>query len=239
MIRSLVTLLIATAVVSTAQAGRKIDLKKDFDSLGGNEAIVARAKVLDPNNRVQVVQNRVVNRHLRVELGVNYGMVAAGGTYLRTQNLGGNFDFHINPNWSIGFRYYQSLNDLTNEGKEMYDLAQRRAQISGDFVVSEVDPVYQTGLAVVSWYPIYGKMNLFNAGVTHFDVYALAGYGKAELTSGVSDTLTAGAGVGFWISQYVASRFEVRYQTYEDLINSPNRRRQNIGVATMTLGVLL
>jgi len=53
---------------------------------------------------VRIVQNRAVDRNLRLEIGANYGLVSGGDVYYRTQNLGANLDFHITPHWSIGAR---------------------------------------------------------------------------------------------------------------------------------------
>ena len=105
----------------SAQAKNKIDVTKDFDSLGGNEPIAEKAKAMDPENRVQIVQKRTVDRNLRLELGVNYGLVAGGDPYYNTQNFGGLLDFHITPKFSIGARYYTSTNSLTSEGQSQYD----------------------------------------------------------------------------------------------------------------------
>jgi len=51
---------------------------------------------------VRVVQNRLVNRDMRLELGVNYGSFAGGDPYLNTDQLGGSVDLHINPMFSVG-----------------------------------------------------------------------------------------------------------------------------------------
>jgi outer membrane immunogenic protein len=231
-------LILAVLLLGSTAANAQFDLKKDFDSLGGNKAIADRAKALDPKNKVRVVQNRTVDRNMRLELGGNFGMVAGGDSYIKTQNWGGNLDFHLNPKWSVGARYYQSFNTLTAEGKDVFDQAQARQAQMRDFEVPEVDHPIETTLAVLNWYPLYGKTNLFDTAVATFDIYTLIGYGRTKLNSGMANTFAAGGGVGAWLSQHFSTRFEVRYQTYED---QPSRggRKVDSAVFNFGLGILL
>ena len=109
---------------------------------------------------------------------------------------------------------------------------------SSYYTVPALDYPIDTGLAVVNWYPIYGKMNLMDLGISHFDVYAQLGYGKTSLLSGITDTYSVGGGVGLWWTQWLASRLEARYQTYQDqVLTGP--RQENIVVFTASLGFML
>jgi outer membrane beta-barrel protein len=235
---ALIALTLTACVANVAKAER-IDLKKDLDTLGGNEAIVERARMMSPDQKVRVVQNRLVDRHMRLELGANYGLVAGGDSYINTQNLGANLDFHINPHWSVGGRFSKSFNSLTSQGQQVFDYASQQ-QSSGNlnYRVPAIDYPLQTLLGVVSWYPIYGKLNLFDAAVVHFDLYTLAGYGEKWLQSGQTNALTAGGGVGIWLSQYVAMRLEGRWENYSDQVYT-GARNENTGVFTTSLGILL
>ncbi|MEQ1878398.1 MAG: outer membrane beta-barrel domain-containing protein [Bdellovibrionia bacterium] len=231
-------ILLFTLFIGLSQASA-LDIKKDFDSLGGNSDIRKRAKDLDPNNRVRVVQNRAVDRNLRLELGINGGLVSGADSYVKTQNLGGNLDFHITPRWSLGLRYYQSYNTLTNEGQQVYENARTQQAIAGDFNnLPKIDYPIETGLAVINWYPFYGKMALFDSSVAHFDVYVLAGGGRTKLYSGSTNTYTAGGGVGIWLGQHFTTRLEGRYQTYEDLPDYGGRKVDS-AVFNLGLGLLL
>lgn len=235
--KALLTLAILLGL-STAHAAKSIDLKKDFDSLGGNEALRERARNLDPKNRVRVVQNRVVDRNFRLEIGGNFGMVAGGDAYVKTQSWGGNLDFHITPKWSLGVRYARHMNSLTNEGQAYYDNARMQQSLQRDYEIPELDYAIDTGLAVVNWYPFYGKMSLSDTSVVHFDVYLLAGYGQTRLESGSSPTLAAGGGLGMWLGQHFATRFEGRYQGYEDRPNGV-ARKIDTAVVNLSIGLLL
>ena len=234
--KSLITLFTFFIGLSAAHAGN-LDVKKDFDSLGGSADIRKRAKDLDPNNKVRVVQNRAVDRNLRLEIGINGGLVSGADSYVKTQNLGGNLDFHITPRWSIGARYYQSYNTLTNEGQAVMENARAQQALVNDYDYPKIDYPLETALAVINWYPFYGKLALFDSSVAHFDVYALVGGGRTTLQSGSSSTYTAGGGMGIWLGTFT-TRLEARYQTYNDLQDYGGRKIDS-AVFNLGLGLLL
>lgn len=186
------------------------DLMKDFDSLGGNDALLDQARALNPDASIRIVQDRIVNRRKRVELAPEYATVLGGDPYNKTQNIGINAHYHINPHWSLGLKWDTSFNQLRPEGEALI----HDPDIAAHALIADIDYPKQEAMALVNWYPIYGKMNLFDLGVTHFDIYALAGAGTIELKSGFTSTWTAGGGVGFWISQHLSARTELRYQRY-------------------------
>jgi hypothetical protein len=90
-------LILMVVLLTAATAAFADSVDDSIDSLGGNRELIKRARAMDPNNEVEVVQNRTVDRNMRLELGVNYGLVAGGDPYLNTQDLGANLDFHITP----------------------------------------------------------------------------------------------------------------------------------------------
>lgn len=217
-------------MASQAQASASSDL----NSLGGNAAVIKKAKRFSSNNKVRIVQNRLVDRDLRLELGVSYGPVANGPSYLNTQQYGGQIEFHIIPQISVGARYLKSANSYTAEGQKMFDTA--KANPGSPF--ADIDYPEEQWLATATWYMLYGKLNMFDAGVTQFDIYSVAGAGQITLKNGVKPTYTAGAGVGFWWSKHFTSRLEARWQSYEDTVYTGSRQ-QNTIVAQAAIGILL
>ena len=215
-------------------AAEKYD-RNSMDSLGGNRDLIRRARAMDPDNRVPVVQNRSVDRNLRLELGVNGGLVAGGDPYLNTQNIGGTADFHITPRWSVGVRFNKFFSQLNSEGEKVYNDAAAR-QAAGQTNVNGFQTSYPSTstLGVVSFYPFYGKLNLFDMGVAQFDFYVLGGGGVVQLTNGSSPSYTGGAGVGLWFTQHFAGHIEARYQNYRDQIYTGSR---NIDAFMMTVGI--
>lgn len=224
---------------ATQTASSKRNLMKELDSLGSNQAIVDRAQAIDGENKIRVVQKRKVDRDLRFEFAVGYDAVSGGDSYIQTNNLGYMLDFHINPRVSVGARYYDSYNELTSEGERVFADARRR-QAAGDLnsLRPDVDNPLSSTLGTITVYPLYGKLNFFNLGVTQFDVYLMGGYGQMELSSGSTPTWTAGGGVGIWWAQHVSSRLEARYQDYQDKIYSGSRD-QSMMAFSFSIGILL
>jgi outer membrane beta-barrel protein len=230
-------LALLTAVASNAQspeeeaigptnvrsAKQKNQLLSDFDALGGNRVLLEKAQALSPETTVLIVQNRQVSRRRRFELAPEYANIVGGDPYVKTQSLGMNLHFHITPHWSLGLKYVYALNELRPEGEALiYD-----RKLTRDGLVPDVmDYLKSETLAVLNWYPIYGKVNLFDLGVAHFDVYAVAGGGFVELAKGRSNTYTGGAGVGFWFVPHYTLRTELRFQTYDQQIYSGKRSLQ-------------
>lgn len=234
------SLILISCLALNAWAG---DLTSEMDALGANRELMKKARAIDPQNRIRVVQNREVDRYYRMELGVNYGMAAGGDPYVNTNLLGGQLDFHFTPRWSMGARYYNASNALNSEGRKVFDDAEARRR-AGDnsFRRPGVDYAKDQWLGVVNWYPMYGKVNLFDISITQFDIYVLGGAGQVNLNSGTAPLFTAGGGVGIWWNQHFSTRLEARWQGYSDRVfdgESIVSRDINQTLLTATVGFLL
>ena len=219
MIKSLLLSFILVLSYAHADESQNEGLMQDFDSLGGNKVLLEKAQVLAPDQKVTIVQNRIVERSRRWELAPEAAMVLGGDSYVRTQALGMNVHYHINNRWSLGGKFNYNFNSLSSEGESMIN----DSQTLGKAIVPDIDYPKNQSLLLVNWYPIYGKLNLLDKGVLHFDIYALLGGGNVQLASGQTDTYTAGGGIGFWVSQHLTARLEMRYQQYkvQRLTDSP------------------
>lgn len=207
--KKILSLLVVTVLALPFAA--HADVMEDFDGLGDNKELFDKAKALHPEMEVTVVQKRIVDRRNRVEVSPEIASYMGGDTYVDTYGYGLNAHYHITPRWSIGAKYTYFTNELNKEGINLIN----DVDANGQGIIPDIDYARQNIIGMVNFYPIYGKMNLFGLGITHFDVYGTLGAGTIDLRSGNSTLLTAGAGVGFWWSQHFTSRFEVRYQTYE------------------------
>lgn len=234
------TTLSSSSTLTNTKVNSKKDLKNDFANLGDSQEVMERVKNLDHQQKVRVVQNRYVDRNHRLELGINYAYNGGGDSYVKTQNLGGILEYHFNPRWSIGLEYQKSYNSLTPEGENQFDkaLAAQKIDPASSERFPAVDYPLYSNLVTISYYPIYGKLNLFDSGIAQFDVYTQLGYGNISLYSGNSDLLSLGLGAGIWVSQRITTRLEVRYQKYQDLIQTDDRDQSNLQ-ALASLGVLL
>ena len=189
--------------VSLAQAA---DIMKDFDSLGGNDVLINRARLLQPDKQIKVVQDRIVDLNMRSEVSLGYGNVFGGDAYLQTQMLLFNYFFHFNPRWSLGFSYFDAYNKLNKEGYFLLHV---------DELVPDVDQPDFGYELMGNFSPVYGKMNMFDLGIVHFDVYLIGSYGRINLKSGNTGLLSVGGGLGLWVSRHLSTRLELRQRFYE------------------------
>ncbi|MES2964564.1 MAG: outer membrane beta-barrel domain-containing protein [Bdellovibrionota bacterium] len=229
--KSLKLTILALMVGANAQAA---DLMKDFDSLGGNDVLLEKAKALNPDTTISIVQDRIVPRRKRLELAPEFSTVVGGDSYNKTSEFGLNAQFHITPRWSIGAKYTMANNTLSPEGEYLLE----DVSATGKPQIPDIDYPKNQVLGLLNWYPIYGKMNLLDKGVAHFDVYLLGGGGQVTLRSGTTSTYTAGGGIGIWWSQHLTTRAELRYQTY----NAKRYDREtpmNLTIAGLQIGYML
>ena len=207
----------------------------EMNSLGANKKLLRRARAVTARNRIRIVQKRAVNRDLRFETHLGLGMMAGGDPYIDSNQLGLNFDFHINPKWSIGTRYSLYQNKLSSEGERVFN----QATLNNPFR-DVYDYASSSLLGTITWYPLYGKVNLFDVKVVQFDIYTLAGAGQIQLeSSGTQPVWTVGGGLGFWLTQHLSTRFEIRYQAYQDTISNSIKRDIEQTIFTLNIGFLL
>lgn len=232
-------LLVSIANLSLAHADAK-SLKKEFQTLGDNQVVIDRVQKLDSQQKIRVVQNRMMDRNNRLELALNFGALSGGDSYVQTKNLGAMLQYHISPKWSVGLTYEKDYNNLNAEGSSRYDAA---------FQCQKTDPACATRfpavdfpidnrLLSVTFYPIYGKLNLFDSGIAQFDLYTTLAYGQKTLNSGISNVLAASIGAGVWLNSFLTARLEGRYESYKDLLQTENRL-QNGFSAIASIGVML
>lgn len=226
----------AFAAEGTAAETEKTNsgLLKDFDTLGGNDVLLDKARALNPDSSISIVQDRVVSRRKRLELSPEVATVLGGDAYNSTTMFAMNAHYHLTPRWSVGAKYAYNTNRLRDEGRYLIN----DTAVSGAGQIPDIDYPKSEISALVNWYPIYGKMNLYDLGVAHFDVYALGGVGQITLNSGGTMTYTAGGGIGLWWSQHLTTRAELRYQTYEAQ-RYDGSTRMNLTVAGIQIGYLL
>lgn len=233
------TILLISFLISPLLLAQEI--QQQIDSFGGNESLYNKAKALNPEIETQSVQNRFINRTNRFEIASGLSNIFGGDSYNKSQNLGINVYYHLNPRFSVGAKYSYFFNSLTPEGQAMVDRASADAAINpkdSKFLFPQVIYPKSETLAMLNWYPIVGKLSLGDYGVLHFDTYFLAGYGSMQLSSGSSPAETLGVGVGFWSNSKITTRIEYRGQTYRAKYYD---KEQNLttSVASLQVGLIL
>lgn len=217
-----------------------LEVLKDFDSLGGNEELLKKV-MSDSSKKIELVQNRIVNRVNRWEISPEFKHVANGNTYLNSSSVGLSVRYHFNPYWTVGLKYNHFTNKLTPEGKSVMDDAVAAYESNSNAsiaIIPELNWLKSSAIGLVSYYPIYGKANLFNKGIIHFDMYGTLGAGKMQLRNGGTTTFLGGVGFGFWISRYLTSRIEYNYQVYTAKFQS-GKKRLGMNSVAFSVGLLL
>jgi outer membrane beta-barrel protein len=227
--------------VSASATAADESLTSEFDSLGGNKTLLEKAKALEPDINVTVIQKRFVSRTGRIEISPEISGTFGGDTYTRTQNMGLNLHYHINHRWSLGAKYNQSYNRLTPEGEALINASiedYKKNPGSPGVAYPQIDYPTNEYMATINWYPIYGKINLLDRGVLHFDMYFLAGGGQVKMSSGNTSSSTAGAGIGMWFNQNFTSRLEVRYQGQKAMYLD-GEKNLDLAIASVQMGWML
>ncbi|MFN7906037.1 MAG: outer membrane beta-barrel domain-containing protein [Pseudobdellovibrionaceae bacterium] len=224
----------------TASKNSPKNLKNDLNRLNDNTAIQERIQFMDSSQRVRIVQNRSVDRNHRIELNAQLGLNNNADSYVQTQNTGIGLHYHFNPQWTFGFEYQKFGNKLTPEGQRQLDTAQdsQNKDPNSQAKFPSVDYPLDSKFAMISVYPIYGKLNLFDSGVAQFDLYGTLGYGQMSLRSGSASGMMAGLGAGVWLNNLFTARIEGRYLRYADLVTSENRQ-QNVFQLVASLGMFI
>lgn len=232
-------ILLTVMLASSLAFAKKKDLDSDLDALGGNKDLMERANAIDPRNTTRIIQKREVDRDMRLELGLNYGIVAGGDPYVDTSNLGGRIDFHLDPHWSVGARYYHSASNLNSQGQHQFDQVEALRAAGGNAPRPDIDYANNTWLGTVAFYPFYGKINFADLAIKQFDIYFLAGAGQVYLAQGTQPTYTGGVGFAFWLSEHWSTRLEARYQGYKDQFDDASTRQMNLTIFSLDIGFLL
>lgn len=208
------TVILAVLGSSPVFAANSDSLKK----LGNQEMLLDKARPSVPANTYRIVQKRVIDRESRFELAAGLGGITGGDSYYNTKNVGLQAEYHFTHRWSAGLRYLYNMNELTSEGKRVYDQAEATidANNPGAAKAPGIDWPMSTTLATISFYPLYGKMSWFDLNVSYFDMYVLLGGGVNQLRYGTVPVYTGGLGMGMWWTNHLSSRIEARYQEYDD-----------------------
>jgi outer membrane beta-barrel protein len=233
----LISTLLVAPVAAFAQSNSSA-----MQRLGNQESLLDKADPQIPRNTYRVVQQRVIDRTWRSEFTLQSGMINGGDSYYSTNALGLQYELHVSPRWSFGLRHAWYFNELTSEGRRIFDRAEAQ-QLANPYNDGNIRPPIldypvSQSVATVSFYPLYGKMSLFDASVSYFDVYVMLGGGSMQLERGRTGVATGGVGMGMWWTQHFSTRFEVRAQNYDDQAKI-NGRNVNSTVATFGIGLLI
>lgn len=235
------TIILSILVLSISSQLNAKKLSEEITELGGNSKLLELSTDLSPDKKMRVVQKRLVPRESRFELGVRYGQKLGGDSYLQTRAYHLNGEYHINPRVSLGVVYSDYGNQLTPEGDRAFKEARSSFSAGGTSTsYPNIDTPLNSIVAQVQIYPIYGKLNFFDYSIIQFDTSIILGYGQIRLDSGNTSLLSTGLGGGFWITNNISARLEIRYEAYQDRdVIYDKSRSLNTVSGQIGLGVLL
>ena len=215
---------------------------RDLKALGGNDVLFKKAKILTPEKKITIVQSRITDRTLRHEFNFEASHVLGGDALLNTGRFGLNYQFHIMPYLSVSLKGHISFNSLSSEGDAF---VQRALTVYNSFdqlepLIPDIDYEKYGSYLVVNWYPIYGKFNLYDLGIGHYDMYLLAGGGGVWLRRSTAMSVLFGGGVGFWLANKFSLRLETKYETYKaSRLNTTSTQRLHITTVSLSIGYIL
>lgn len=221
----------------------------DTDEAPGQQAI---GDYFEADKKRSPVANRFFVKERRLEISPMVGVVTNNPfaqRYLGSLQLG----YHINDTVSLQFQgffspFYDSVDfkgDLKNLVVVLLNRASAQASNDGKGESSFEQPFDKIGVgaaAMVSWAPIYGKINLVGETVLNFDLYLQGGAGfvvKQDFRATLSDNLGAqtideavdlqldggpatlpavviGIGQNYFVSQTLAVKIDARAYNWID-----------------------
>lgn len=180
----------------------KVDLSKKLESLN-----IPSDKVtpLVSEEKLYVVNKRYSSLTNRHELSFSGGKNFNADSHLETTLVSGAYRYHINSDWSVGYRYTEYENKLSASGEKLF----KNVQIlpDSDFAVASQD-------IFVNYNTIYGKLRLTSDTIVYFDQYISLGYGEMELASGETQVYIADLGFSFWIGKHMSARVGAKNEFY-------------------------
>lgn len=220
-------------LTSTGKASEELNV----DGLGNYADTLKNIKETSGVKEVRVIQDRLVSRKFRNEFSIGYNNFLSGNPYLLTQTLNLGYNFSFNRFVSVGVSYFTARNGLSQEGRNLINNDIPDRVPNSQRILPTVDSIKGGYEASVQLSPFYGKVNMFDY-IAHFDIYALAGIGQMQMTSGNRQTLSYGAGLAFWWSNHWNTRVEFKNLQYrtESIAGSSNITSS---VAGLSLGYML
>lgn len=160
--------------------------------------IVSRDKLFSVNQRYSSLRQRF-----------EFTMFGANNftadSHLETTMTGATMRYHFNGRWSIGARYSEYFNQLSEAGKELFRNAQK---------LPDTDYAIKSTEGFINFNTVYGKLRLTQDTIVYFDHYISLGYGNIQLAEEETQMYSVETGFAFWIGKNFSSRFGVKSESY-------------------------
>jgi outer membrane beta-barrel protein len=195
--------LLALSSISYAKTQTRSDLERKLDTLN-----IPSDKVtpLISEEKLYSVNSRYSSLRRRAEVTIFGANNFTSDSHIDSTMGGTSFRFHINDKWSIGYRYSEYNNELSEAGQKLFER---------DEVLPDTDFAIKSTEAFINYNTMYGKLRLTSSTVAYFDQYVSLGYGKISLGNGEVQFYTADVGFAFWVGKKFSARIGVHNELYE------------------------
>ncbi|MBI3178250.1 MAG: outer membrane beta-barrel domain-containing protein [Deltaproteobacteria bacterium] len=169
----------------------------------------APASAPEAQDRIKAVPRKAVLKLHRFELAA-FGAASVNDAYYTHLAGSGSILFHLHDAFALGVGadYLYAHPRGTNVDVVRFSLTSVPAVYELPKLFAHVD---------FFWTPIYGKVSIFDDAILHFDFYASMGGGMAMVSSDHRmPAVNLGVGQRFFLSDWIALRWEVRDHLFVD-----------------------
>lgn len=215
-IPTLVTLLLAAAVVTTAapaMAEQEPELNSEL------------SQFWSADRKVPVVQDKLFTREGRFGLGLYTGLMSSEPfLYYIPVGLRASYFFSDQLGLEVSGQFTDAPGVLSND-TELTQFVRNRRGEGFDLSTDTEDRFLWRANAVVTWSPLYGKFALLQRKLAHFDLNLVAGLGAVSVerpaedrrsaSNAIAPELVLGVGAQFFMFENFTLRLEGRGYVYQ------------------------
>jgi outer membrane beta-barrel protein len=185
---------------------------KGLDVEGAAPAQITKEKLYSIQSR-----SSPLRKHLEILVG--FGENFTGDSFLASEQVGAELQYHVTDDWSVALAYNQVFNKFKDAADNM---------LVADGLLPDVDFVRSRQELRVQYNLFYGKFRFTKDSVLYFDQYVSLGFAQNELGSGSSPGPVGDAGFAFWISDWGSLHLGVKDYYYEEKSRLSSGSHHNI-----------
>lgn len=171
--------------------------------------------------KLRIVNKRYSSLNNRHEVDIMGANNFNADSHMTTRQLGLAYRYHINQDWSLGYRYTEYSNELSDAGEKLF---------RDQNIIPDKDYADKSNEVFVNFNTIYGKFRLGQERVVYFDQYVALGYGDLALASGNTNFYTLDLGVAFWLGKKFSTRVGLKNEFYDqDQVNGKQTKHNAMG----------
>ncbi len=207
-------LLLLTALFLALPA-QSATLEEEIKGLDVQDAVPAAIS----KEKYYSIQTRNVTLKNRIEVLVGVGENFSSDGFLASEQVGGEIQYHLNDNWSLGVGYAQVFNKFKDSADRLLD---------AEGLLPDVDYAKTRMEVKIQYNLFYGKFRFTKDSVMYFDQYVALGFAQNTLGSGASPGPTFDAGFAFWVSNWGSVHLGVKDYYYQEKSRLSSGAHHNI-----------